>query len=97
MAVSLPASLKDGRQTCSAVPFTQVPLGAGTAFLHHQGPCSRCAPSKAQAVVVPLLCGARVQQKRLVRAGPAGDGAPGKACQPTAALHDCQLTCQPGC
>uniref|UniRef100_H3CKP0 DAN domain family, member 5 n=1 Tax=Tetraodon nigroviridis TaxID=99883 RepID=H3CKP0_TETNG len=95
MAVSLPASLKDGRQTCSAVPFTQrvtaagcssvtvhnklcfgqcsslfvpseVPLGAGTAFLHHQGPCSRCAPSKAQAVVVPLLCGARVQQKRVM-------------------------------
>uniref|UniRef100_H2SM98 DAN domain family, member 5 n=1 Tax=Takifugu rubripes TaxID=31033 RepID=H2SM98_TAKRU len=95
MPVSLPASLKEGKQSCSGVPFTQrvtaagcsavtvhnklcfgqcsslfvpseAPLGTGMGLLHHRGPCSRCAPSKAHAVVLPLLCGARVQEKRVL-------------------------------
>lgn len=36
------------------------------ALLQHRGPCSRCAPSKAHTVVVPLRCGARVQEKRVM-------------------------------
>uniref|UniRef100_A0A3Q3W9I1 CTCK domain-containing protein n=1 Tax=Mola mola TaxID=94237 RepID=A0A3Q3W9I1_MOLML len=102
MAVSLPVNLKETRQTCTAVPFTQrvtavgcdtvtvhnklcfgqcsslfVPsemefagLGAGTGALHHhrqyRTPCSRCAPSKAHTVVVPLHCGLQLREKRVM-------------------------------
>uniref|UniRef100_A0A8D0AJ73 DAN domain family, member 5 n=2 Tax=Sander lucioperca TaxID=283035 RepID=A0A8D0AJ73_SANLU len=98
MSTSLPVNLKDTKQTCTAVPFTQrvttdgcstvtvhnklcfgqcsslfVPsegefagLGTGTGSLHHRTPCSRCAPSKAHTVVVPLHCGAKVREKRVM-------------------------------
>ncbi|XP_070768179.1 DAN domain family member 5 [Enoplosus armatus] len=96
MAMSLPVNLKDTKQTCTAVPFTQrvtadgcdtvtvhnklcfgqcsslfVPsegefAGLGTGTLHHRAPCSRCAPSKAHTVVVPLRCGAEVREKRVM-------------------------------
>lgn len=38
----------------------------GTGALRHRAPCSRCAPSKAQTVTVPLRCGAQVRQKRVM-------------------------------
>ncbi|XP_059189882.1 DAN domain family member 5 [Centropristis striata] len=97
-SMSLPVNLKDTKQTCAAVPFTQrvtadgcdtvtlhnklcfgqcsslfVPsegefagLGFGTGALHHRAPCSRCAPSKAHTVTVPLRCGAEVREKRVM-------------------------------
>lgn len=40
--------------------------GAGTGALRHRAPCSRCAPSKAQTMTVPLRCGATVQEKRVM-------------------------------
>ncbi|XP_035992504.1 DAN domain family member 5 [Fundulus heteroclitus] len=96
--VSLPVNLKDTKQTCAAVPFTQhvtadgcqtvtvhnklcfgqcsslfVPsegefadLSPGTGAFRRRAPCSRCAPFKAQTVTVPLRCGARVQEKRVM-------------------------------
>ncbi|KAA8594956.1 DAN domain family member 5 [Etheostoma spectabile] len=96
--MSLPVNLKDTKQTCTAVPFTQrvtadgcstvtvhnklcfgqcsslfVPsegdfagLGTGTGALHHRTPCSRCAPSKARTVAVPLHCGAKVWEKQVM-------------------------------
>ncbi|KAM9363670.1 DAN domain family member 5 [Symphorus nematophorus] len=100
MSMSLPLNLKDPKQTCAAVPFTQhvtadgcntvtvhnklcfgqcsslfVPsegqfagLGTGIGALlhHHQAPCSRCTPSKAHTVVVPLHCGAEVRERRVM-------------------------------
>ncbi|XP_035515536.1 DAN domain family member 5 [Morone saxatilis] len=99
MTMSLPVNLKDTKQTCSAVPFTQrvtangcdtvtvhnklcfgqcsslfVPsegefagLGStGMGSLNHRAPCSRCAPSKAHTVVVPLRCGAEVRERRVM-------------------------------
>ncbi|XP_054460283.1 DAN domain family member 5 [Anoplopoma fimbria] len=95
ISVSLPINLKDTKQTCTAVPFTQrvtadgcdtvtvhnklcfgqcsslfVPSegefagpGTGTGALRHRAPCSRCAPSKALTVAVPLRCGAKVLEK----------------------------------
>ncbi|KAM8880533.1 DAN domain family member 5 [Spinachia spinachia] len=98
MSVSLPSGLRDTKQACTAVPFTQrvtadgcdavtvhnklcfgqcssmfVPPegelarpGAGRGALRHRAPCSRCAPSKAQTVAVPLRCGAAVQEKRVM-------------------------------
>ncbi|KAM4583555.1 DAN domain family member 5 [Odontesthes bonariensis] len=94
----LPVSLKDAKQTCTAVPFTQhvtadgcqtvtvhnklcfgqcsslfVPsegefseLSPGTGAFHHRAPCSRCAPSKAQTVTVPLRCEAEVRERRVM-------------------------------
>lgn len=41
-------------------------LGTGTGALHHRAPCSRCAPSKAHTVAVPLSCGAKVREKRVL-------------------------------
>ncbi|XP_044044913.1 DAN domain family member 5 [Siniperca chuatsi] len=41
-------------------------LGTGTWALHHRAPCSRCAPSKAHTVAVPLRCGAEVREKRVM-------------------------------
>ncbi|XP_016526712.1 DAN domain family member 5 [Poecilia formosa] len=96
--VSLPVNLKDTKQTCTAVPFTQhvtadgcqtvtvynklcfgqcsslfVPSegefadpSPGTGAFHRRGPCSRCAPFKAQTVAVPLRCGAQVWEKRVM-------------------------------
>ncbi|XP_034451948.1 DAN domain family member 5 [Hippoglossus hippoglossus] len=96
--LSLPVNLKDMKQTCTAVPFTQrvtadgcetvtvhnklcfgqcsslfVPsegefagLGTGTGALHRRAPCSRCAPSKAQTVTVPLRCRGEVREKRVM-------------------------------
>ncbi|XP_045903278.1 DAN domain family member 5 [Micropterus dolomieu] len=96
--MSLPVNLKDTKQTCTAVAFTQhvtadgcdtvtvhnklcfgqcsslfVPSegefarsGTGTGALHHRAPCSRCAPSKAHSVAVPLHCGAVVREKRVM-------------------------------
>ncbi|XP_037327201.2 DAN domain family member 5 [Pungitius pungitius] len=40
--------------------------GAGTGALRHRAPCSRCAPSRARTVAVPLRCGAEVQEKRVM-------------------------------
>ncbi|XP_029911409.1 DAN domain family member 5 [Myripristis murdjan] len=40
-------------------------LGTGTGGLH-RAPCSRCAPSKAHTVSIPLHCGAEVRQKRVM-------------------------------
>lgn len=38
---------------------------AAAPHLRHNAPCSRCGPSKARTVLVPLLCGrGRAQQKR---------------------------------
>lgn len=38
---------------------------AAAPILRHRAPCSRCAPSKARTVLVPLHCGGgRIQQKR---------------------------------
>ncbi|XP_037620382.1 DAN domain family member 5 [Sebastes umbrosus] len=94
-SVSLPVNLKDTKQTCTAVPFTQrvtadgcdtvtvhnklcfgqcsslfVPsegeFGTGTGALHHRAPCSRCAPSKAHTVTVPLRCGTKVRERRVM-------------------------------
>ncbi|XP_042250404.1 DAN domain family member 5 [Thunnus thynnus] len=97
MTMSLPVNLKDTKQTCTAVPFTQrvtadgcntvtvhnklcfgqcsslfVPSegefsgpGAGVGS-HRQAPCSRCAPSKAHIVAVPLRCGAEVREKSVM-------------------------------
>ncbi|XP_062281615.1 DAN domain family member 5 [Scomber scombrus] len=97
MTMSLPVNLKDTKQMCTAVPFTQrvtadgcntvtvhnklcfgqcsslfvpsegefVELGAGVG-LHRRAPCSRCAPSKAHTVAVPLRCGDEVRQKRVM-------------------------------
>ncbi|TKS68012.1 Cerberus Precursor [Collichthys lucidus] len=91
----LPVNLKDAKQTCTAVPFTQRVTADGcetitvhnklcfgqcsslfvpsegdvaeTAALHrHRAPCSRCAPSKAHTVTVPLRCGAQVREKRVM-------------------------------
>ncbi|XP_073339533.1 DAN domain family member 5 [Pagrus major] len=92
--MSLPVSLKDTKQTCAAVPFTQrvtadgcdtvtvhnklcfgqcsslfVPSEgefAGAFHHHHRSPCSRCAPSKAHTVTVPLRCGAEVRERRVM-------------------------------
>ncbi|XP_023256667.1 DAN domain family member 5-like [Seriola lalandi dorsalis] len=96
--MSLPVSLKDTKQTCTAVSFTQrvtadgcdtvtvhnklcfgqcsslfVPsegefsgLGTGTGPLRRRAPCSRCAPSKAHTVTVPLRCGAEVWERRVM-------------------------------
>ncbi|XP_003447982.1 DAN domain family member 5 [Oreochromis niloticus] len=96
--MSLPVNLKDMKQTCTAVPFTQhvtadgcetvtvhnklcfgqcsslfVPsegefagLSPETGAFHRRAPCSRCAPSKAQTVTVPLRCGADVREKRVM-------------------------------
>ncbi|XP_015247399.1 PREDICTED: cerberus-like [Cyprinodon variegatus] len=96
--VSLPVNLKDPKQTCTAVPFTQhvtadgcqtvtvhnklcfgqcsslfVPsegefadLSPGTGAFRRRAPCSRCAPFKAQTVTVPLRCGAKVREKRVL-------------------------------
>ncbi|XP_030634781.1 DAN domain family member 5 [Chanos chanos] len=33
---------------------------------HHSASCSRCAPSKAHAVTVPLRCGTEVRQRRVM-------------------------------
>ncbi|XP_034398899.1 DAN domain family member 5 [Cyclopterus lumpus] len=94
MSVSLPINLKDTKQACSAVAFTQrvtadgcdavtvhnklcfgqcsslfVPSEgefAGTGALRHRAPCSRCAPSRAHTVTVPLRCGAKVHVKRVM-------------------------------
>lgn len=41
-------------------------LGTGTGVTHHRATCSRCGPSKARTVVVPLQCGAEVQEKRVM-------------------------------
>lgn len=94
----VPISLKDTKQTCSAVAFTQhvtadgcdtvkvqnkfcfgqcsslfVPsegefaaLGTGVGTYRRRVPCSRCAPSKAHTVTVPLHCGTRIREKRLL-------------------------------
>ncbi|XP_036955771.1 DAN domain family member 5 [Acanthopagrus latus] len=92
--MSLPVNLKDTKQTCAAVPFTQrvtadgcdtvtvhnklcfgqcsslfVPSEgefAGALHHHHRSPCSRCAPSKAHTVTVPLRCGAEVRERRVM-------------------------------
>ncbi|KAF7668099.1 hypothetical protein LDENG_00032550 [Lucifuga dentata] len=97
MVVSLPVNLKDTKQTCTAVPFTQqvtaegcdavmvhnklcfghcsslfVPSGGEFSGLgvetraHRRAPCSRCAPSKAQTVTVPLRCGTEAREKRVM-------------------------------
>ncbi|KAM9856964.1 DAN domain family member 5 [Aulostomus maculatus] len=93
MTLSLPVSLKDTKQTCTAVPFTQrvtadgcntvtvhnklcfgqcsslfVPSEGEIAGLgsHHRAPCSRCAPSKAHTVAVPLQCGDELHEKRVM-------------------------------
>ncbi|XP_061685393.1 DAN domain family member 5 [Syngnathoides biaculeatus] len=92
MAVSLPANLKDAKQTCAAVPFVQrvTAEGCSAVTLHNKlcfgqcsslfvpadaeptgkgsrqrPPCSRCAPSEARAVTVPLRCGAEVRHRRV--------------------------------
>ncbi|XP_028294506.1 DAN domain family member 5 [Gouania willdenowi] len=94
----LPVSLKDSRQSCSAVPFTQHVTADGcetvtvhnklcfgqcsslfvpsegefveqspqTGAFQHRAPCSRCAPSKAHSVSVPLRCGSQVRQKKVM-------------------------------
>ncbi|XP_071360210.1 DAN domain family member 5 [Trachinotus anak] len=41
-------------------------LGAGTGALRRRAPCSRCAPSKAHTVTVPLRCGAEVRERRVM-------------------------------
>ncbi|XP_053275434.1 DAN domain family member 5 [Pleuronectes platessa] len=96
--LSLPVNLKDMKQTCTAVPFTQhvtadgcetvtvhnklcfgqcsslfVPsegeftgLGTRTGAVPRRAPCSRCAPSKAQTVTVPLRCRREVREKRVM-------------------------------
>ncbi|XP_040003264.1 DAN domain family member 5 [Xiphias gladius] len=96
--MSLPVNLKDTKQTCSAIPFTQhvtadgcntvtvhnklcfgqcsslflpsegefVGSGTGTGALRRQAPCSRCAPSKAHTVTVPLRCGAEARERRVM-------------------------------
>ncbi|XP_068448260.1 DAN domain family member 5 isoform X2 [Clinocottus analis] len=94
MSASLPINLKDTKQACTAVPFTQrvtadacdavtvhnklcfgqcsslfVPSEgefAGSGAPRHRAPCSRCAPSRAHTVAVPLRCGAKVQVKRVM-------------------------------
>ncbi|XP_054634978.1 DAN domain family member 5 [Dunckerocampus dactyliophorus] len=93
MAVSLPATLKDAKQTCTAVPFIQRVTSEGCATVtvhnklcfgqcsslfvpsemdparkgsHHRVPCSRCAPVKAHTVTIPLQCGAKVQERRVM-------------------------------
>uniref|UniRef100_A0A8C6TEX3 DAN domain family, member 5 n=1 Tax=Neogobius melanostomus TaxID=47308 RepID=A0A8C6TEX3_9GOBI len=94
MNVMLPNALKDTKQTCTAVPFTQKVTSEGCETLtvynklcfgqcnslfvpelefsggtshHRRTPCSRCAPSKARTVSVPLRCGARgVREKRVM-------------------------------
>ncbi|KAM4603387.1 DAN domain family member 5 [Polymixia lowei] len=33
---------------------------------HRRGPCSRCAPSRARTVTLPLRCGTQVREKRLL-------------------------------
>ncbi|GAA6232327.1 DAN domain family member 5-like [Lates japonicus] len=94
MTMSLPINLKDTKQICSAVPFTQrvtadgcdtvtvhnklcfgqcsslfVPSEGeftGMGALHRRAPCSRCAPSKAHTVAVPLRCGAEVRERRVM-------------------------------
>lgn len=52
---------------CSSMfvpPEAELNTAAGP-LLRHRAPCSRCAPSKARTVIVPLLCGGgRVQQRR---------------------------------
>ncbi|XP_042340429.1 DAN domain family member 5 [Plectropomus leopardus] len=92
--MSLPVNLKDTKQTCTAMPFTQrvtadgcnvvtvhnklcfgqcsslfVPSEgefSGKGALHQWAPCSRCAPSKAHTVAVPLRCGVEVREKRVM-------------------------------
>ncbi|XP_049576352.1 DAN domain family member 5 [Syngnathus scovelli] len=93
MPVSLPANLKDAKQTCAAVHFIQrvTAEGCSTMSIHNKlcfgqcsslfvpfevdlaskgfrqrAPCSRCGPSKARAVTVPLQCGAEVRQRRVM-------------------------------
>ncbi|XP_058496169.1 DAN domain family member 5 [Solea solea] len=98
MSMSMPVNLKDTKQSCTAVSFTQrvtadgcdtvtmhnklcfgqcsslfVPseggfagVGTGTGALLHRAPCSRCAPSKAHTVTVPLRCGAQIREKRVM-------------------------------
>ncbi|KAM7394112.1 hypothetical protein PAMP_020932 [Pampus punctatissimus] len=93
MTIPLPVSLKDTKQACTAVPFTQrvTADGCNTVTVHNklcfgqcsslfvpsegefsgvgshrQGPCSRCAPSKANTVAVPLRCGAEIREKRVM-------------------------------
>ncbi|XP_061534931.1 DAN domain family member 5 [Phycodurus eques] len=89
MVVSLPANLKDAKQTCAAVPFLQrvTAEGCSTVTVHNKlcfgqcsslfvpaeveptgkrAPCSRCAPSEARSVTVPLRCGAEVRRRRVM-------------------------------
>nr|XP_057947597.1 DAN domain family member 5 [Doryrhamphus excisus] len=93
IAVPLPATLKDAKQTCTAVPFIQrvTSEGCATVTVHNKlcfgqcsslfvpsemdptgkgsrqrAPCSRCAPFKAHMVTIPLQCGARVQERRVM-------------------------------
>ncbi|XP_028985594.1 DAN domain family member 5 [Betta splendens] len=95
VGVSLPLSLKDATQTCSAVAFTQrvtadgceaatvhnklcfgqcsslfVPsdgdLGGAGPPPHRTAPCSRCAPSRARTVAVPLRCGAETRHRSVM-------------------------------
>ncbi|KAI3353301.1 hypothetical protein L3Q82_019839, partial [Scortum barcoo] len=40
--------------------------GTATGALRHRAPCSRCAPSKAHTVTVPLRCGAEVRERRVM-------------------------------
>ncbi|XP_077428048.1 DAN domain family member 5 [Vanacampus margaritifer] len=93
VAASLPANLKDAKQTCATVPFIQrvTAEGCSTVTVHNKlcfgqcsslfvpdevdpawkgsrqrAPCSRCAPSKAHAVTVPLQCDGVVRQRRVM-------------------------------
>ncbi|XP_051940660.1 DAN domain family member 5 [Hippocampus zosterae] len=92
-AVSLPANLKDAKQSCAAVPFVQrvTAEGCSTVTVHNKlcfgqcsslfvpaevdpagegsrrrTPCSRCGPSKAHGVTVPLQCGAEIRRRQVM-------------------------------
>nr|XP_020452595.1 DAN domain family member 5-like [Monopterus albus] len=41
-------------------------LGTATGALHRRTPCSRCAPSKAHTVTVPLHCGAEMRERQVM-------------------------------
>lgn len=41
-------------------------LGAAAGALHRRAPCSRCAPSKAHTVTVPLRCGGEIREMRVM-------------------------------
>ncbi|XP_026159874.1 DAN domain family member 5 [Mastacembelus armatus] len=93
MTMSLPVNLKDTKQACTAIPFTQrvTAEGCNTVTVRNKlcfgqcsslfvpsdrevdtvrgalhRPCSRCAPSKAHTVPVPLRCGAETRERAVM-------------------------------